>query len=128
MLNYNGFLSTVVIQFCMRLFIIFIITKQPIYGQIKNEKLTGNYKMFVNNKSISTTKPINYTIPDNAYWFGNSILNSRVWIYGTAVKEIKNDFISKIDKNQKAIKLNLANIIWNIEFINCKMEHIILER
>lgn len=53
----------------MRLFIIFIITKQ----QIKNEKLTGNYKMFVNNKSISTTKPINYTIPNNAYWFGNAI-------------------------------------------------------
>ena len=83
--------------------------------------------MFVNNKSISTTKPINYTIPDNAYWFVNAISDPRVWIYGTAVKEIKNDFISKIDKNQKAIKLNLANIIWNIEFINCKMEHIILE-
>lgn len=33
----------------------------------------------------------------------------------------------KLIKIKKAIKLNLANIIWNIEFINCKMEHIILE-
>ena len=79
----------------MRLFIIFIITKQPIYGQIKNEKLTGNYKMFVNNKSISTTKPINYTIPDNAYWFGNAISDPRVWIYGTAGFEIANDIFNK---------------------------------
>ena len=78
----------------MRLFIIFIITKQPIYGQIKNEKLTGNYKMFVNNKSISTTKPINYTIPDNAYWFGNTISDPRVWIYGTAGFEIANDIFN----------------------------------
>lgn len=70
------------------------ITKQPIYGQIKNEKLTGNYKMFVNNKSISTTKPINYTIPDNAYWFGNTISDPRVWIYGTAGFEIANDIFN----------------------------------
>lgn len=33
----------------------------------------------------------------------------------------------KLIKIKKAIKLNLANIIWNIEFINCKMEHIIME-
>ena len=70
------------------------ITKQPIYGQIKNEKLTGNYKMFVNNKSISTTKPINYTIPNNVYWFGNAISNPRVWIYGTAGFEIANGYFS----------------------------------
>ena len=47
------------------------------------------------NQAISTTKPINYTIPDNAYWFGNSILNSRVWIYGTAGFEIANDIFNK---------------------------------
>ena len=46
------------------------------------------------NQAISTTKPINYTIPDNAYWFGNSILNSRVWIYGTAGFEIANDIFN----------------------------------
>ena len=47
------------------------------------------------NQAISTTKPIYYTIPDNAYWFGNSILNSRVWIYGTAGFEIANDIFNK---------------------------------
>ena len=104
----------------MRLFIIFIITKQPIYGQIKNEKLTGNYKMFVNNKSISTTKPINYTIPNNAYWFGNAISDPRVWVYGTAVKEIKNNFISKIDKNQKSYKIKLGK--YNLEYRVYKLQ------
>ena len=33
--------------------------------------------MFVNNKSISTTKPINYIIPNNVYWFGNDIIRSK---------------------------------------------------
>lgn len=51
--------------------------------------------MFVNNKSISTTKPINYTIPNNAYWFGNTISDPRVWIYGTAGFEIANDIFNK---------------------------------
>ena len=51
--------------------------------------------MFVNNKSISTTKPINYTIPDNAYWFGNAISDPRVWIYGPAGFEIANDIFNK---------------------------------
>ena len=47
------------------------------------------------NQAISTTKPINYTIPDNAYWFGNAISDPRVWIYGTAGFEIANDIFNK---------------------------------
>lgn len=47
------------------------------------------------NQAISTTKPINYTIPDNAYWFGNTISDPRVWIYGTAGFEIANDIFNK---------------------------------
>lgn len=43
------------------------------------------------NQVISTTKPINYTIPNNAYWFGNTISDPRVWIYGTAGFKIAND-------------------------------------
>ena len=46
------------------------------------------------NQAISTTKPINYTIPDNAYWFGNAISDPRVWIYGTAGFEIANDIFN----------------------------------
>ena len=46
------------------------------------------------NQAISTTKPINYTIPDNAYWFGNAISDPRVWIYGTAGLEIANDIFN----------------------------------
>lgn len=76
--------------------------------------------MFLNNKSISITKPINYTIPNNAYWFGNAISDPRVWIYGTAVKEIKNDFISKIDKNQKSYKIKLGK--YNLEYRVYKLQ------
>ena len=47
------------------------------------------------NQVISTTKPINYTIPNNAYWFGNTISDLRVWIYGTAGFEITNDIFNK---------------------------------
>ena len=47
------------------------------------------------NQVISTTKPINYAIPDNAYWFGNAISDPRVWIYGTAGFEITNDIFNK---------------------------------
>lgn len=47
------------------------------------------------NQAISTTKPINYTIPDNAYWFGNAISDPRVWTYGTAGFEIANDIFNK---------------------------------
>ncbi|MCZ6104422.1 hypothetical protein [Campylobacter ureolyticus] len=47
------------------------------------------------NQAISTTKPINYTIPNNAYWFGNTISDPRVWIYGTAGFEIANDIFNK---------------------------------
>ena len=47
------------------------------------------------NQAISTTKPINYTIPNNAYWFGNAISDPRVWIYGTAGFEIANDIFNK---------------------------------
>lgn len=46
------------------------------------------------NQAISTTKPINYTIPNNAYWFGNAISDPRVWIYGTAGLEIANDIFN----------------------------------
>ena len=76
--------------------------------------------MFLNNKSISTTKPINYTISNNAYWFGNAISDLRVWIYGTAVKEIKNDFISKIDKNQKSYEIKLGK--YNLEYRVYKLQ------
>ena len=47
------------------------------------------------NQVISTTKPINYTIPNNAYCFGNAISDPRVWIYGTAGFEIANDIFNK---------------------------------
>ena len=47
------------------------------------------------NQAISTTKPINYIIPNNAYWFGNAISDPRVWIYGTAGFEIANDIFNK---------------------------------
>lgn len=47
------------------------------------------------NQVISTKKPINYTIPNNAYWFGNTISDLRVWIYGTAGFEIANDIFNK---------------------------------
>lgn len=46
------------------------------------------------NQVISTTKPINYTIPNNVYWFGNAISDPRVWIYGTAGFEIANGYFS----------------------------------
>ncbi|SUW85570.1 Uncharacterised protein [Campylobacter hominis] len=29
------------------------------------------------NQAISTTKPINYIIPNNVYWFGNDIIRSK---------------------------------------------------
>ncbi|GKH61297.1 hypothetical protein CE91St25_16330 [Campylobacter ureolyticus] len=47
------------------------------------------------NQVISTKKPINYTISNNAYWFGNTISDPRVWIYGTAGFEIANDIFNK---------------------------------
>ena len=47
------------------------------------------------NQAISTTKPINYTIPNNVYWFGNAISDPRVWTYGTAGFEIANDIFNK---------------------------------
>ena len=46
------------------------------------------------NQAISTTKPINYTIPNNAYWFGNAISDLRVWIYGYGTIDFINGAVS----------------------------------
>lgn len=50
-------------------------------------------------------------------------INMTIWLKN----KLEMILFLKLIKIKKAIKLNLANIIWNIEFINCKMEHIILE-
>lgn len=50
-------------------------------------------------------------------------INMTIWLKN----KLEMILFLKLIKIKKAIKLNLANIIWNIEFINCKMEHMILE-
>lgn len=50
-------------------------------------------------------------------------INMIIWLKN----KLKMILFLKLIKIKKAIKLNSVNIIWNIEFINCKMEHIILE-
>ena len=51
---------------------------------------------------------------------GILLSDPRVWIYGTAVKEIKNDFISKIDKNQKSYEIKLGK--YNLEYRVYKLQ------
>ncbi|MDL0089302.1 hypothetical protein [Campylobacter gastrosuis] len=70
------------------------ISKQPVFTQVINGKSTGNFKMFIDGKSITTIKPTNFTPKANADWFGNFMLNPRNWIYGATAFEVANDMFN----------------------------------
>lgn len=69
------------------------VTGQPIFGQVLNGKLTGNFAMFANNGAIRVPKPT-MSVMGNNYQFGNFVRDPRTILGGAVVGDVIYGYVS----------------------------------